>query len=284
MIGTAPLWRWLAASWAVCIVFASTAAAAGGAGEGERVEPAGDGGHARSLKESLPDWPLLDAEYRVETVYLNPVALNGTLTDSMSYTQQRLRLDAGLQVPDWVRIVTQFDLLNGVLFGDNGDYPGGLDANEGLSGQPPEPENGLSLTSRWPNNATWGIGLVNPADPLNPDSYGPVLRSVQPVRVNRVYGEVMLPFGLLRVGRQPAAFGPGMSLHDGSRSNRWGVSKYSVTADRFLFATKVSEAFRMIGAGPDFQPDRSMDEGVFLAVAYDQVVNDDVYRSSDDLH
>lgn len=284
MIGTAPLWRWLAASWAVCIVFASTAAAAGGAGEGERVEPAGDGGHVRSVKESLPDWLLLDAEYRVETVYLNPVALNGTLTDSMSYTQQRLRLDAGLQVPDLVRIVTQFDLLNGVLFGDNGDYPGGIDANEGLSGQPPEPENGLSLTSRWPNNATWGIGLVHPADPLNPDSYGPVLRSVQPVRVNRVYGEVMLPFGLLRVGRQPAAFGPGMSLHDGSRSNRWGVSKYSVTADRFLFATKVSEAFRMIGAGPDFEPDRSMDHGVFLAVAYDQVVNDDVYRSSDDLH
>ncbi len=235
-------------------------------------------------RKALPDWLLLDAEYRVETVYLNPVGLNGTLTDSMSYTEQRLRLDAGVQVPDLVRIVTQFDFLNGVLFGDNGDYQGGLDVNEGLSGQPPEPGNGLSLTSRWPNSATWGIGLVNPADPLNPDSYGPVLRSVQPVRVNRVYGEVMLPFGLLRVGRQPAAFGPGMSLHDGSRSNRWGVSKYSYTADRFLFATKVSEAFRMIGAGPGFQPDRSMDDGVFLAVGYDQVVNDDVHRSSDDLH
>lgn len=235
-------------------------------------------------RKRLPDWLLLDAEYRVETVYLNPIALNGTLADSMSYTQQRLRLDAGLQVPDLLRIVTQFDFLNGVLFGDNGDYQGGLDVNEGLSSQPPEPGNGLSVTSRWPNNATWGVGLVNPADPLNPESYGPVLRSVQPFRLNRAYAEVMLPVGLLRIGRQPAAFGPGMSLHDGSRSNRWGVSRFSYTADRFLFATKVSEAFRMIRAGPDFRPDRSLDEGVFLALAYDQVVNDDVHRSADDLH
>ncbi len=94
------------------------------------------------------------------------MALNGTLVDSMSYTEQRLRLDAGLQVPGVVRMVTQADFLNGVLFGDNGDDQGGLDVNEGLSGQPPEPGNGLSLTSCWPTNAT--CGASGSSTPLTP--------------------------------------------------------------------------------------------------------------------
>ena len=93
-----------------------------------------------------------------------------------------------------------------------------------------------------------------------------------------------LPFGLLRVGRQPASTGPGLSIHDGSRSNRWGVSRYSYAADRFLFATKVSEIYRIIRDGKDYIPDRSMDDGVFLALAYDIMVEDDIDYGGDNQH
>jgi len=221
----------------------------------------------------LPEWLLLDAEYRVQAVYIDPLELNGNTVEDMWYMEQRLRVDLGFQVPKVVKIMTQMDILGGVLFGDNGDF-----------GQEPEPSMGLALTSKWPNNSTWGIGLLKDGDPLAPDSYGPVLQGVEPIVVNRVWGEVMLPFGLLKIGRQPASTSPGMSSHDGSRSNRWGVSRYSPTADRIFFATKISEMWRMVSEGQDSVPNRRLDKGVFLAAAYDQVVNDDVQIGSDDLH
>ena len=230
-------------------------------------------GQARAKPVELPDWLILDAEYRVEAVYIDPLELSGNTVEDLWYMEQRLRVDAGIQVPKLVRIMTQMDILGGVLFGDNGNF-----------GQDPEPSMGLALTSKWPNNATWGIGLLKDGDPLDPDGYGPVLKGVEPIVVNRVWGEVMLPFGLLKVGRQPASTGPGMSSHDGSRSNRWGVSRFSPTADRIFFATKISEIWRIASLGRDYVPDRSMDRGLFLAAAYDQVVNDDVQIGADDLH
>ena len=223
---------------------------------------------------SLPKWVELDLEYRVRTLYIDPMELSGTTVRDVNYTIQRLRVDGGFQIPEIVRLVTQVDLLSGVLFGDNGDYGGS-----------PSPTQGLALTSRWPNAAGWRVGLVgNNADPFDPDSYGMVLTEVNPIQINRIYGEVMLPFGLLRVGRQPITEGAGINLHDGGRHNRWGVSKYSSSADRFLFATKISEAFRMVRQGKDYTPDRSMDDGVFLGLAYDMVVQDDLTLGGDDLH
>jgi hypothetical protein len=220
-----------------------------------------------------PDWLDLEAEYRVQTTWVDPLELNGTVAQSVSYTEQRLRLEPTFRLAEVGRIVTRLDLLDGVLFGDNGEYGGD-----------PSAGSGMGLSSRWPNSAGWTIGLLPGRDPLNPDSYGPRLVGVAPVKVVHAWGEVVLPFGVLRVGRQPAASGPGINLHDGSRSNRWGVSRYSATADRVLFATKLSEAFRMLRAGSDHVPDRSMDDGVFLAAAWDQVVEDDVSVGGDDLH
>ena len=223
---------------------------------------------------TLPKWAELDLEYRVRTLYIDPMELNGTTVRDVNYTIQRLRVEGGLKVPGIARLVTQVDLLSGVLFGDNGDF-----------GSSPQPSSGLALTSRWPNTAGWRVGLVgNNADPFDPDSYGMVLTEVEPIHINRIYGEVTLPFGILRIGRQPVTEGAGINLHDGGRHNRWGVSKYSSSADRFLFATKVSEAFRMIKAGKDYTPDRSMDDGVFIGAAYDMVVQDDVTIGGDNLH
>ncbi len=221
----------------------------------------------------VADWLDLDAEYRVQTTYVNPLELSGTVARDVSYTEQRLRLDPTLKLADFGRIVTRFDLLDGVLFGDNGEY-----------GSEPAPNFGMGLTSRWPNSAGYEIGLLKGRDPLDPDSYGPVLKGLAPVKVVHAWGEVLLPFGVLRVGRQPATQGPGINLHDGSRTNRWGISRYSATADRVLFATKVSEAFRRLIEGKDYVVDRSMDDGVFVGVAWDQVVEDDLTVGADDLH
>ncbi len=227
---------------------------------------AGEGG--------MPKWAELDLEYRIRTLYIDPVDLSGTTVRDVNYTIQRLRVEGGLKVPKIARLVTQIDLLSGVLFGDNGEY-----------GSSPQPSSGLSLTSRWPNTAGWRVGLVGDnADPFDPDSYGMVLTDVNPIQINRIYGEVFLPFGLLRIGRQPVTDGAGINLHDGGRHNRWGVSKYSASADRFLFATKISEAFRMMKQGGDYVADRSMDDGVFIGVAYDMVVQDDLTIGGDDLH
>jgi hypothetical protein len=214
----------------------------------------------------------LDVEYRVQILYINPLELNGLVAQDVAYAQQRLRLEPAFRPVKGVSLLAQFDVLDGVLAGDNGEYGG-----------TPNTSSGLALTSRWPNNSTWKIGLLEGRDPLNPDSYGLVLDEVDPVKVNRVWGEVMLPVGLLRVGRQPSAAGPGINIHDGSRSNRWGVSKYSPTADRILFATKASEVYRMIRDGKNYQPDRSMDNGVILAAAYDIAVEDDIAVGGDDL-
>lgn len=74
---------------------------------------------------SLPDWLSLGAEYRVQTLHIQPLDLNGTDARRASYTEQRLRLDLGLNVPNFgVSLITQFDFLDGVLFGDNGDWGG----------------------------------------------------------------------------------------------------------------------------------------------------------------
>lgn len=221
----------------------------------------------------VSDWLDLDAEYRVQTTYVNPLEVNGTVARDVSYTEQRLRLDPSFKLADFGRIVTRLDLLDGVLFGDNGEY-----------NSDPAPAFGMGLTSRWPNSTGYEIGLLQGRDPLNPDSYGPILKGLAPIKVVHAWGEVLLPFGVLRVGRQPSTQGAGINLHDGSRSNRWGVSRYSATADRVLFATKISEAFRMLAQGKDYQVDRSMDDGVFLGVAWDQVVEDDLTVGADDLH
>jgi hypothetical protein len=169
-------------------------------------------------------------------------------------------------------VFVQLDLLDGVLFGDNGDW-----------GANPQPVSGLAVTSRQTNNAGWDIGLLTGQDPLDPDSYGPVLQEVEPIRINHAFGEVYLPFGLLRVGRQPLTIGAGISAHDGGRYNRWGVSTYTENADRVLFATKIDEAIKLLIEDEGYIPDTSVDSGVFLIGAFDWQVQDDVYSGNDDL-
>ncbi len=211
-------------------------------------------------------------EYRTRGLYINPFELSGTAVRDGYWVEQRLRSDLRLQHNEKVSLTLQIDALDGVLFGDNGTF-----------GKVPAPNSGLTIASKRPNEVGWGIGLKPGADPLNPDSYVPVLEPRRALQFNHIYGDAVLPMGLLRIGRQPMKYGPGMTVHDGSRSNRWGVSTFSDVADRALFATKLDEVvYRLVkGKSHTFNP--SMDEGVFLAVFYDWMSQGTLDQYSDDL-
>lgn len=223
----------------------------------------------------LPPWLRLAAEYRVESLSLAPLALADERLLRATWTEQRLRTDLGLVWPGIGGAFVQVDLLSGVLFGDNGDF-----------GQDPAPEFGLAVTSRWPNEATWAVGLRPGADPLDPDSYAPALRGVDVIHINRAWADVLLPIGLVRIGRQPYAYGAGIAGHEGTRLNRWGVSRTAETADRVLLGTKLDELVRVLQAladGTTATIDPSLDRGVLFAVAFDWGTQDDVQYTADDL-
>ena len=89
----------------------------------------------------FPEWFDLDAEYRVRTLRIDPLELNGDTVRDVTWTEQRARLDAQFIYPGVGRLVLQADILDGVLFGDNGTF--GTDII---------PTSGVSLLTRTPNN------------------------------------------------------------------------------------------------------------------------------------
>lgn len=222
-----------------------------------------------SEQDELPDWLLLDVEFRTRTLLIDPLDLSGTSIQDVFWTEQRGRLDLQLSYEGIGRIRMQLDLLDGVLFGDNGIYGGD-----------PSTNSGVSLVVRRPNRTMWDVGLPEGADPLNTDSYAPVLREIEPIDINFLYGEAILPFGMIRAGRQPMTLDYNLSTHDGGRHNRWGVSQYSDAADRILIATKLDEIIEYIGGDEEIDP--SLDEGVFLAFSYDWLTQGQTLSGSDD--
>ncbi len=207
------------------------------------------------------------AEYRANALYINPIALNSESGRRVGWIEHRLRLDFGIDYMDKVRIQTSADVLDGALWGDNGTLVSG-----------PRPNFGTNINARSPNVAVPCVGLRGP-NPLDKESYGYGLCSQEQVRFRKLYGDVSLPIGLLRVGRQAANSGTGVQAADGDgRPNRFGFSRQGNMVDRILFATKPLEAFK-----PKAERDVSEDRGVILALAYDRWVTDDVHILSDDV-
>lgn len=214
----------------------------------------------------------LNAEYRMRAIEINPLDLSGEEVAQTRWMEQRLRLDMTLTRKKLGGITIQMDALDGVLFGDNGTF-----------GTEPQPTSGVSLATKKPNLARWGVGLPKGGDPLSPDSYVPVLLPANPIEVNFAYGDIILPIGLLRVGRQPQAYGGNLTSHDGSRINRWGISYWNDTSDRILFGTAVDAIVDVVTKGPGFVPDVSLDRGFFVATFYDVLNQGSIFDLSDDL-
>lgn len=221
------------------------------------------------------DWYVeLRPEYRARMIRIDPLEVNGVIAKDISWGEHRLRLDASIGRRGLGAVHMQIDALDGVLWGDNGEF-----------GRSPAPTTGVGISSRQGNLAGWHVGLLPGADPLQIDSYGPLLREMTPVNINYLYGEVLLPFGVVRVGRQPVAEVGTAVLNDGRTGrNLWGASWYHESADRVLFGTKLSELFGLIAEGAHYKIDKSLDNGVFLGLVWDWLVNDDVALAADDLH
>jgi hypothetical protein len=209
------------------------------------------------------------AEYRANGLYINPISVNTAEGRRVSWIEHRLRLDATLDWQEKVRLVVSSDVLDGTLWGDNG-Y---------LGGSGPQPNSGTNVNTKNPNGAAPCVTLRS-GDPLLPKSYGYGLCSQESVKIRRLYGEVVLPIGLLRIGRQPVNVGSGVQANDGDgRANRFGFARSGNSADRILFATKPLE-----GLKPASERSKSQTEGFFVVAGYDRLVGDDPQLFADDVH
>lgn len=215
----------------------------------------------------------LDVEYRLRNIYVNPLELNGLTATEVGYGVQRLRTAWSFDWDDRVRVHTHIDFLDGVLVGDNGL----------VWGEEPFPNEGVSSSARWPNEAGIEVVLIDGADPFDPDSYTYGLEKLDPVKVRRAWGEVSLGFGVLRVGRMPHTEGRGILANDGDNDlNRFGPAGRGNTTDRILLGTKPIELIRAILEGDPDAADTRQDRGLFLGLAYDRLVDDAVHLSADD--
>ena len=235
---------------------------------------------AQETPVNLKDRPLqpnsvldLNAEYRLRTVNITPLDLSGTEVTDTLWTEQRLRLDLGLTKVRLGGLTVQLDVLDGVLFGDNGEFGGS-----------PSPNSGVSIATKRPNLSRWQVGLREGGNPVDPDSYVPVLAPAPPLEINFAYADIILPIGLLRIGRQPQAYGSVIASHDGSRVNRWGVSSFNDTADRILFGTALDAIYDVITREAGYVPELDVENGLFLAGYYDWINQGSPFSSEDNLN
>ncbi len=245
-------------------------AALGAATPAHAVEPwSDDDGLSKPTRQEFGDYGLrVGAEYRANWLYIRPVNLTGESQRNANWIEHRLRLDAAVDYDEKVRLVMSLDGLDGVLWGDNGTYLGD-----------PSPNSGTRASAGIPNNARVGIGYLGSGSDIDPNNYGYVLQPAEPMQFRRAYGEVNLPIGLLRIGRQPTNEGTGILVADGDgRPNRFGYSGRGDSSDRILFATKPLE-----GLKPAAQRDRSRDRGFFFVAFYDNLVENRVQLFGDNV-
>lgn len=227
------------------------------------------------LAEEAPDLlPTLEhklsLEYRTQFVGMRPLSLNDLTADKITYFDQRARISSNFLIGKSVNIKSTIDLLDGVLFGDNGKFTGS-----------PKRNRGSVVGAKGPNLSRLGIGQLNPeTNALDIDNYGYVLEDADPVIVRAMYGEAITQIGLFRAGRQPVTTGRNILVHDGSRINRWGISKAPDVVDGIAFGTKLSAIMDII-SGTEI--DASPNNGLFIAGLFGQIV-ENLPTVSDDLY
>jgi hypothetical protein len=232
-------------------------------------EPWTDAEHRDSTRHEFGDYGLsADAEYRAIWLYVNPIALNSTTQRKASWIEQRLRIDTQVDYDEKVTLSLSLDGLDGVLWGDNGTFVG-----------EPHSNSGIRVAASNPNSVKPAVGYIGRGSNLDPENYGFVLVEQDTIELRRVWGEVRLPVGLLRIGRQPANDRMGILLASGDgRANRFGYSNDGDTSDRILFATKPLEALE-----PSEMRDTSVDRGLILMTFYDRTADAEVRTFGDNL-
>jgi len=206
------------------------------------------------------------AEYRANGLYIAPVDLAAETQRKVSTIEHRLRLDGVVDYLDKIKLTASVDVLEGVLWGDNGNL-----------GSQPEPSSGANVNTQNVNNARICVQQTGPSS-VEPSSYAYGVCQADPLFIRRVFADVLLPFGLLRIGRQPATEGSSVALNDGNgRRNRFGFANRGNSADRILFATKPLEGFKPVG-----ERDTSDTRGLFAILAYDRNVIDKPMNLGDD--
>lgn len=209
------------------------------------------------------------AEYRANLLTIQPLALNDETRKQASWIEHRLRLDGTVDYLDKVKITTSIDALDGVLWGDNGDL-----------GRAPESSSGANINSKNVNFAKLCMGNTSGGNPFDPNSYSYTNCPADTFFIRRLYGDIVTPIGLFRIGRQATTAGSAVALNDGDgRHNRFGFANRGNSVDRILFATKPLEAFK-----PKGERDTTETNGGFLILAYDRVVGDQPQILNDDVH
>jgi hypothetical protein len=209
------------------------------------------------------------AEYRIQHTRITPLDLASERDAKFTSFDQRLRVDGTLDFRDRIRLTTSIDVLDGVLWGDNGTL-----------GSSPEPDSGGNINSRNVNFARICFEPRAGGNTVDPKGWSYGLCEANPFFIRRLFVDVVTPVGLLRVGRQ--AFNEGLALlgSDGDgRRNRFGVANRGNNADRILFATKPLEALK-----PKDQRDTSEKTGLVVLGGYDRIVGDDPMALGDDVH
>src|SRR4051812_42565986 len=92
-------------------------------------------------------------EYRANALLVRPLDLNSTRDRNISLIEHRLRLDGAIDWEEKVRVTASVDVLDSVLWGDNGSL-----------GTSPEPTTGANVSTSNPNLATACI-QARPGEP-----------------------------------------------------------------------------------------------------------------------
>ena len=220
---------------------------------------------------AIPDTDIgiaMDAEYRAQFTLVNPVDLNSERNRRFNTLEHRGRLGATVDYDEVVKITTSIDLLDGVLWGDNGTFGGD-----------PSSDIGVAASARDPNIVKPCIRQLED-DATVAASYGWGLCKADAVKVRRLFAQVNTPIGAIRVGRQPVSVGMGVQTAAGDgRRNRFGVAYEGDSVDRIMFATKPLEAFK-----PKEERNLTETEGMIVAVLYDRWVTDTARLWSDDIN
>jgi hypothetical protein len=210
-----------------------------------------------------------DAEYRAQYTFINPLDLVSEDDKRANYLNHRARFSVMVDYEDAIKIATSVDVLDGVLWGDNGTFTG-----------QPSSDSGLNLTARDPNVVKPCVAYAGEGDPLDASSYKLGLCEADILLMRRLYAQVNTPVGVIRVGRQPVGVGMSVQNTDGDgRRNRFGVAGPGDYVDRVMFATKPLEGFK-----PEGERNLSETEGFFTALIYDRWVSDRVVVFGDDIH